>query len=180
MPRIAPVTPDSIDEKSVELIEELVGDWKNAWNVIKTIANAPAALRIFHAIHKAMPQSSLSRAEREVIELSMAVINGCHYCIPAHILGARMGKLDEADIKAIIEGRDVAEPRLRLFQELLHQLLETKGKLSDEAFENFLARGITKQQMIDVIADIAHCTLTNYTNRLAGTEFDAVLENVTV
>ena len=67
-----------------------------------------------------------------------------------------------------------------MIQELLHALLETKGRLSDEDFADFQARGVTAQQMIEVIADIAHCTLTNYTNRLANTDFDSFLEGVTV
>ena len=181
MPRIPLVTRDSIDATTAKMISDGEGaDWDGVWNVTKTLANAPAALEIFFAIHRAMPRSSLSRKEREVIELSMAVINGCHYCVPAHIKGARDGGLNEADIKAIVEGQTVAQPRLRLIQELLHALIETKGRLTDEDFDDFQERGVTSQQMIDVIADIAHCTLTNYTNRLAGTEFDSFLEGVTV
>lgn len=180
MSRIALATPDSVDPKAAKLVRDLEGDWDGVWNVTRMIANAPAALAIFYAIHTAMPRSTLSRKDREVIELSMAVINGCHYCIPAHIQGARDGGLDEADIKAIVEGREVAEPRARLIQELLHCLVETRGKLADDDFEAFQERGVTQQQMIEVIADIAHCTLTNYTNRLAGTELDDFLKDVTV
>ena len=181
MARIPLVTRDSIDPKTAKMIEGGEGgDWEGVWNVTKTLANAPVALEIFFAIQRAMPRSSLVRKEREVIELSMAVINGCHYCVPAHILGARDGGLNEADIAAIVEGRAVAPPRLRLIQELLHALVETKGRLTDEAFDDFQERGITSEQMIDTIADIAHCTLTNYTNRLAGTEFDGFLEGVAV
>ena len=34
--------------------------------------------------------------------------------------------------------------------------------------------------VFETIADIAHCTLTNYTNRLADTAFDDFLEGVSV
>ena len=181
MQRIPLVTPETIDARTAKMISDGEGsDWQRVWNVTKTLANAPAALDIFFAIHRAMPRSSLSRQDREVIELSMAVINGCHYCVPAHILGARDGGLDESDIKAIVEGRAVATPRLLVIQELLHALLETKGRLSDEDFAVFQTRGVTVQQMIEVIADIAHCTLTKYTSCLANTDFDSFLEGVTV
>ena len=181
MARIEPVSRDSLDARTAKMINAGEGDdWDGVWNVTKTIANAPAALDIFFAIHRALPRSSLAREEREVIELSMAVINGCHYCIPAHILGARDGGLEEADIAAIVEGRAVTPSRLRLIQETLHALLDTKGKLSDADFTDFQARGVTPQQMIEIIADIAHCTLTNYTNRLANTDFDSFLEGVSV
>ncbi len=62
MPRIPPVTPDSIDAKTAKMISGGEGgDWNGVWNVTKTLANAPAALEIFFAIHRAMPRSSLSR-----------------------------------------------------------------------------------------------------------------------
>ena len=54
------------------------------------------------------------------------------------------------------------------------------GRKDREAFEDFKARGVTAQQMTETIADIAHCTLTNDTNRLADTDFDDFLENVSV
>ena len=181
MPRIPLVSRESLDAKTARMISAGEGaDWDGVWNVTKNLANAPVALDILFAFGRAMARSSLTREEREVIELSMAVINGCHYCVPAHILGAREGGLEEADIKAIVEGRAVAPPRLRLIQETLHALVECKGRLSDEDFADFQARGVTSQQMIEIIADIAHCTLTNYTNRLAGTEFDSFLEGVSV
>ena len=110
----------------------------------------------------------------------MARLNGCHYCVPAHIKMSRKVGLDETDIKAAVEGRLMNHPRGRLIQELTRRLSESRGKLTDEEFEAFQARGVSKVEMIEVIGEIAHCTLTNYTNRLAGTEFDDFLVDVTI
>jgi len=180
MGRIEPIAESQADEKAGPLLAKIRTDWGRSWNVIGGIANNPAVLEGFIALNGAQAESGLSEAERELISIEMARANGCHYCVPAHILGARSGGLDEADIAAIVEGRAVTEPRLRVIQDLTHQLVETKGKLSDAAFEDFKARGVTAQQMIETIADIAHCTLTNYTNRLADTDFDDFLEDVSV
>ena len=61
-------------------------------------------------------------------------------------------------------------------QRLANRLQETRGKLSDEEFAEFQDRGISVPEMIAVIAEIAHCTITNFTNRLAQTELDRFLE----
>ena len=50
------------------------------------------------------------------------------------------------------------------------------GKLSDDDFAAFQAHGVTVSEMIAVIAEIAHCTLTNFTNRLAQTVLAPFLE----
>ena len=176
MARIAPVPAD--DPQTARLIRAVGGG--EVWNVTRTLANALPVLRIFLAIQTELPKTSLSRKDREVIELSMAVLNGCHYCVPAHVKLAREGGLDEADIKAIVERREVAEPRARVVQRLVHRLVDTKGKLTDDEFAAFRAEGVAPAQMIEVIADIAHCTLTNWTNRLAGTDLDDFLEGVGV
>ncbi len=178
MARIAPVPAD--DPQTARIMRAVEGGSEVAWNVTRTLANSLPVLRIFRAIQTELPKTSLSRKDREVIDLQMAVLNGCHYCIPAHITLAREGGLDEADIKAIVERREVAAPRARVVQRLVHRLVETKGKLTDDEFAAFQAEGVAPKQMIEVIAEIAHCTLTNYTNRLAQTDLDDFLEDVRV
>lgn len=179
MPRIAPVSADSADPRVARAFQQIEGSGP-VWNVTRTIANSPAVLRIFLAFHKELPKTTLSAEDREVIDLEMARLNGCHYCVPAHIKMSRETGLAEADIKAVVEGRLMDPPRGRLMQQLTRRLSETKGKLTDEEFAAFLERGIGKAGMIEVIGEIAHCTLTNYTNRLARTEFDDFLEDVTI
>ena len=179
MPRIAPASAESDDPRVAKAIQQIEGSGP-VWNVTRTIANSPAVLRIFQAFHNELPKTNLSAEDREVIDLEMARLNGCHYCVPAHIKMSRKVGLDETDIKAAVEGRLMNHPRGRLIQELTRRLSESRGKLTDEEFEAFQARGVSKVEMIEVIGEIAHCTLTNYTNRLAGTEFDDFLVDVTI
>ncbi|MEE8533520.1 MAG: carboxymuconolactone decarboxylase family protein [Alphaproteobacteria bacterium] len=179
MSRIAPARADSDDPRVAKLIREIEGSGP-VWNVTRTLANSPPVLRIFRAFATELPKTGLSPADREVIDLQMAVFNGCHYCVPAHIKLARETGLAEGDIKAVVEGGEVSDARGRLIQELTLALVETKGKLPDDAFDGFVERGVKPALMIEIIAEIAHCTLTNYTNRLAQTDFDDFLAGVSV
>ena len=51
-----------------------------------------------------------------------------------------------------------------------------KGALDDAEFRAFQADGVTPLRMIEAMAEIAHRTVTNYMNRLAGTPLDDFLE----
>ncbi|MFQ5784991.1 MAG: carboxymuconolactone decarboxylase family protein [Alphaproteobacteria bacterium] len=171
---------ETASEEVAKLLEVFEKKWGESWNVTKTIANSPALLRIFRAFGTELPKTSLGDLDREVIDLQMAVLNGCHYCVPAHIKLSRETGLAEDDIRAIVEGRLMNDPRGRLIQELTRRLVETRGGLSDAEFQSFLERGVTMLEMQEVIGEIAHCTLTNYTNRLARTQFDDFLKDVSV
>ena len=61
-------------------------------------------------------------------------------------------------------------------QRLVRLLVEKRGGLSDSEFASFQSEGISPQQMIETIAEIAHCTVTNFTNRLAQTPLDSFTE----
>ncbi len=66
--------------------------------------------------------------------------------------------------------------RPAVIQRLARRLVATKGKLTDQEFRAFQDQGVTVPQMIAAVAEIAHCTLTNYFNGLADTDLDPFLE----
>jgi len=150
------------------------------WNVSRVIANAPVCLEMMRNMTGLLARGSLSRADREAIDLTMAEINGCHYCTKAHVKLAREAGLDEADIKAIVEGRPAPGARANLIQAITRRLDETRGGLSDDEIAAFRERGLSDGEMIEVIGVMALCTLTNFTNRLAQTEPDDFIADITV
>lgn len=172
MARIKLLADDEVDPRTREALRRFRRSWGRDWNLLRVIAHAPALLETFYALWHGLQKTSLDDKDREVIDLSLAVRNGCHYCVPAHIRGAREAGISDDDIRAIINGRPPGWERGRVIWELTRSLVETKGKLSDDAFAAFKTQGVSEREMIEVIGEIAHCTFTNYTNRLAGTEID--------
>ncbi len=109
--------------------------------------------------------------------MEMAYSNGCHYCVPAHRQAARNLGVDLDTVELIARGETLeGESRPAVIQRLARRLVATKGKLTDAEFQSFGDQGVTVAQMIAVVAEIAHCTLTNYFNRLADTDLDPFLE----
>ena len=109
--------------------------------------------------------------------MEMARINGCHYCIPAHRWASRLRGVDTDMVEKIASGIQLAgNGREATMQRFTGRIHETRGKLSDTELSEFLDLGISVPDMIAVIAEIAHCTITNFTNGLAQTELDSELE----
>ena len=71
---------------------------------------------------------------------------------------------------------DNVNQRLATMQQLVRLLVVRKGGLTDEEYASFLFLGVAPRQMIETIGEIAHCTVTNFTNRLAHTPLDSFLE----
>ncbi|MEM7170527.1 MAG: carboxymuconolactone decarboxylase family protein [Pseudomonadota bacterium] len=181
MPRIPALPDDTHDPEARAVMEEVRQAWGMPWNIIRGMAHNPEVVRGFLALHSAIGNSGLSPEDREVICMEMAVRNGCHYCVPAHrFVTAHETGLDGVDkemIQQISRGETLAgEGRPARLQHLVRRLAETRGALSDGEFEDALNHGFDRAQLIAVVAEIAHCTLTNTFNRLADTELDAMLK----
>lgn len=184
-PRIPPIDPLTAEPATAALLRARERKWGKSWNVSRTIANAPAVLKMMDQVWDCLARSSLSNADRELIAMEMAVTNGCHYCVPAHRYVARRElKLDSETLsllERVAQGEELPSgTRLAVMQSLVRRILSTRGALTDAEFADFCANGVTPQQMIETIAEIAHCTVTNFTNRLARTPIDTFLGDVQV
>ena len=176
-PRIAPVDPANSDPQTASVLKRREAKWGKIFNVGRAIANAPAVIQMMDSVWDTLRKTSLSASDRELIAMDLAVSNGCHYCVPAHrYIVHEEYEFDQQTIDAmerVSKGEILQGNNLRAtMQRLGRRLAETKGGLSDDEYEEFLAEGVTSQQMIETIAEIAHCTVTNYTNRLARTPHD--------
>jgi|GEM_PF-1178709 len=176
-PRIAPLDPAEADSQTAAVLTRREAKWGKVFNVGRTIANAPAIIKMMDAVWDNLCNTSLSSADREVIAMDLAVSNGCHYCVPAHrYIVHEEYEFDQQTVDAmgrVAKGEMLqGNGRMATMQRLVRRLAATKGGLNDDEYEQFQVDGVTPQQMIETIAEIAHCTVTNYTNRLARTPHD--------
>ena len=175
--RIPPIDESRADAETRETLALIRREWGSSWNITNAMATNPAVVAGFFALWQAIERSGLTSTDREVICMEMAVQNGCHYCVPAHRYVAREAGIDADLIDRIARGETLdGDDRPAVLQRLVRALLATKGQLSDQDFAGFREAGITEAQMIAVVAEIAHCTLTNTFNRLADTELDPFLQ----
>ena len=67
------------------------------------MAEAPEALNVYNALHKAFSASSFSNEEKTVVWQSINVKNECYYCVPAHTLMAKAMKVSDEVTNALRE-----------------------------------------------------------------------------
>lgn len=140
-------------------------------NLVRTLAEAPAALAGFQQLKAAFASSSLSPLEQELVYLSVAKANECHYCT------AQTGAFDSSPeahtvADAIRGERPIRDPRLQALRRFAMAMTNQRGWVSDTHIEDFLAAGFNRAQVLEVISGVALATLSSYVNHLAATPID--------
>lgn len=135
-------------------------------NMFKTLIHAPAVLTSYLQQSATLGKTSLSAVEKEVIALATSQVNGCDYCLSAHSFFAGKAGMSAQDILAARHGQ------LDAVAILARQITESRGRLANEQLEAARAAGIDDSKIIEVIAQVASMTLTNYLNNVAQTEID--------
>ena len=125
-------------------------------NLIGLLANAPTALETYRTVGEINRRNSLTPTEREVVQITAAVTNGCAFCVAGHTAFS---------IKQI-----------QMTPQLLEALRNTKGAVGDEAYNDFLEAGYTAQNALDVILGVSLASLCNYANNLAQTPINPELQ----
>lgn len=174
MQRIDRITDDTATPEQSEARAFVRKRWGQTINITDTMAHNPEVLKGFIGFYDALDRSGLSAEDREVICMDMAVRNGCHYCVPAHLTEAQARGVDMDLVTRIACGELLSgESRPARLQRLTRRLVETGGKLSYAELSDARANGFDDAQLVAILAEIAHCHFTNSFNRLAGTEPDA-------
>jgi uncharacterized peroxidase-related enzyme len=140
-------------------------------NVLRTMANSPAALRGYLLLYSAMSEGILSPRVREQIALTVSEANMCQYCVAAHTMAGRSVGLDEAEIRAAREAQ-ASDARVEAALRFARRVVEYRGDLTDEEFEAVRRAGFSDGEIAEVIATIVLTIYANYFNMVAQTEID--------
>lgn len=140
-------------------------------NLFTTFAHAPAALNGYLAFSDALTHGRLTAAQRESLALAVGQANSCQYCLSAHTLLAKGAGLNSTAIRDARDGYS-SDPLTDALVKLAAKIVNQRGVLSDADIEEARGHGVDDGLVIEVIANVALNTLTNYTNHIAGTDID--------
>jgi uncharacterized peroxidase-related enzyme len=164
MPRIA--APTGIADAPAEsqpllkAVEARVGCMPN---MVRMLANSPAALRGYMALREALAASSLTAATRRRIALAVTELNGCDYCLSANIYFGRQNELDDAELTANRNGASndmQADAAVRFAA----KIARGRGHVSDADVAAFKAAGYSDAELVETVLQVALSTMTNYLN----------------
>ncbi|MGB6055130.1 MAG: carboxymuconolactone decarboxylase family protein [Burkholderiaceae bacterium] len=174
------LTIQTLDSAPAEARERLQVAHKNNGylpNLLGVLANAPTALETYQVVGAINARTGLSAAEREVIQITAAVRNGCGFCVAGHTAIARKKLALPEELIAALRGTDaLSDPKLNALARFTLAVIDRKGQLADAELADFLAAGYSQANALEVVLGVSLATLCNYANNLAQTPINPELQ----
>lgn len=171
MPTIHPLKISDADGQTAATLEAVKAKLGVVPNLLATLANSPAALQGYLQLSETLGAGQLSARQREVVALATAQENACSYCLSGHsFIGKAMG-LSEHDIRLARTGTATIAHDAAIAS-FARAVVGERGKLDPRAVELARKDGLSDSVILEIIANVALNTLTNYTNHVAGTVID--------
>lgn len=147
-------------------------------NLIGVLANAPTALETYRTVGGINGRNSLTAEEREVVQITAAVVNGCGFCVAGHTkIALKLLKMPEEVVNALrATSRIDSDDKLDTLARFTLAVMLQKAKLTEAQLNEFFAAGYNQQNAIDVILGVSLATLCNYVNNIAETPINPELQ----
>ncbi len=145
-------------------------------NLIRVMAEAPAAAEAYVSLKDIFDRSSLSDTEQQTVLISVSFANGCDYCMAAHTTLANMKRVPSEIIEALRTGIPLADARLDALATLTRSIVETRGWPDDAVTEAIFRAGFGTREYLEVLVGVTMKTLSNYVNHVANTPLDAAVQ----
>lgn len=171
MTRIAPVAPERTDTRTAATLKAVKTKLGVLPNLITTLAHAPAALNGYLQLGEAIAGGKLSARQRELIAIALAEENACQYCLSAHAAIGRGVGLTAQEIERAREGAAL-NPLDDAVTAFAVKVVRARGGVGDADLEAVRKAGADDGLIVEIVANVALNVLTNYLNRVAGTEVD--------
>jgi uncharacterized peroxidase-related enzyme len=177
MSRLTLHTVDTAPEASRPFVEKAVANNGFLPNLIGVLANSPQALEMYMTVSGINAKTSLTLAEREVVQITAARIHGCDFCVAGHTAVAlKKAQLPADTVRALQQGNATGDAKLDAVGAFAKAVIATRGAVDDAALQAFLAAGYNEQQSLEVVLGIALATLCNFANTLAGSAINPELQ----
>ena len=159
--------------RAKELLDELAARGTQPGPMVRTMARAPALLRGYVDLSRAMKRTHLDRRITERIALAAQEWIGCEYCLAAHSAAARELGLGERDIELARQGT-ATDPRIAAIVAFGQQVVAAPAEISDGQVQELRALGYSEEQLAEVVGLVSLQLMTGAFNLLAGLEPDTV------
>jgi uncharacterized peroxidase-related enzyme len=167
MSRITPIDPDQATGRARELLEELASRGGEPGPMVRAMATAPALLRGYLDLNRAMKRAHLDRRITERIALAVQEWLGCDYCLAAHTRAARELGLTDSDIALARQGT-ATDPAVAAIVAFGQQVIAAPAEISDEEIDELRAFGYRDEQIAEVVGLVSLQLLTGAFNLVAG------------
>jgi len=177
MSRINPVNIETLDSETAEVLTAVKNNLGMLPNIFTTFAHSPVTLNGYLQLSETLSKGELLGKEREMIAITVAQENQCGYCLSAH---AAIGKGEGLSEEEILLSR-TANAKLQKDEAIMkfaQEVVRTQGAVSDESLASIREACGSDGVVLEIVSNVVLNVMTNYLNRLAGTEIDFPLVNL--
>lgn len=171
MTRIPALDPQAATGKSKTLLDAVQKKLGRVPNLMRTLAQAPAALDGYLALSGALAAGSLDAKVREQIALTVAEANLCDYCLSAHTAIGGMVGLSSDEVAAARQAT-AGNARTNAILKLARSIVVNRGEIADSELATARAAGVSDGEIVETTVHVALNILTNYVNHVADTVVD--------
>ena len=135
-------------------------------NLLRLLANAPVTLEAYMSLSAINTRSSLTLAQREVIQLAAAATNECEFCVAGHTAIAYGAGLQEPTVEALRSSQPLPDPQLDAIAQFTRAVIASRGHVADRDLEAFRSAGFDDTAALEVVLGVSFATLCNFTNNM--------------
>ncbi|WP_435640726.1 carboxymuconolactone decarboxylase family protein [Micavibrio aeruginosavorus] len=167
---IQPVNPDTATGRVAELLAGAKAKLGMVPNMFRVIANAPKVLDGYFAFSGAVG-NTLNGKAREQLAIALAGSNDCGYCLSAHTALGRMAGVSGDDLRSAQSG-SVSDPKTQAMIDFALEVNRTHGENMQSGVAAARDAGLSDEELLEIIANVALNIFTNAVNGVAETEID--------
>lgn len=171
MQRLQSVHPESAQGRTKELFDVVQQSFGVIPNTARVMANSPAVLDSYLAFSTAMGNAGIGAKLRNQVQLNTSETNSCDYCTSILSAVAPTAGLSADDILAGRTG-DSEDHRIKAAMTFANEVLEHRGKISDEQLAAVKAAGFGDGEIVEIVTSVVLGCFTNFLNNVADTELD--------
>lgn len=168
--KIEPVTKEQASPKNQAIFENLHAQVGFVPNIYAAMAHSENALSNYLTFSGG--KTSLSKKEKEVIDLAVSQVNGCTYCQSAHTAIAKMNGFNDEQIIELRKGGASWDAKFDALAKIAKSIAENRGNVSDELKTAFFEAGYSKENFVDLVVAVGIINITNTFHNLTDVAID--------
>jgi AhpD family alkylhydroperoxidase len=139
---------------------------------VARIAHSPVALRQLLGALTSFDQTSLSTIEREVVAMTVAWENECHYCMALHS-ALMAGAPEHAEtVAALRAGTPLSDVRLETLRIFVGEVVRERGRPSPETWHALARVGFSETQALEIVLGVGVYLMSTLFNIVTRADLD--------
>jgi AhpD family alkylhydroperoxidase len=171
MSNLKPIDPNEATGKTKELLDFVQQRSSRIPNMVKLMANSPAALGAYLSLAGAFRDAMLPAKIRDLIAVTVAETAGCDYTLSAVSALARSGGRSESELAAA-RAAESEDPKISAALHFAAKIVVQRGQLPESEVDMVRDAGFSDGEVAEIVATVALNIYRSYFNLIARPEID--------